>query len=141
MNDHETAQRCAETMLARDVSTPALGIRIDVTQAGNASASMRVRDDMVNGHGVCHGGLVFTLADTAFAFACNTYDRVTVAAGATIEFVRPARAGDELVATAHEVHRGRRSGYYDVRVVNQHDELVALFRGRSVARDEPILGT
>ena len=141
MNDHETAQRCAETMLARDVSTPALGIRIDVTQAGNASACMRVRDDMVNGHGVCHGGLVFTLADTAFAFACNTYDRVTVAAGATIEFVRPARAGDELVATAREVHRGRRSGYYDVRVVNQHDELVALFRGRSVARDEPILGT
>ena len=103
---------------------------------------MTVTASMVNGHDICHGGYLFTLADTAFAFACNTYGRATVAAGATIEFLAPAKLGDALVASAREVHRGRRSGIYDVRVTapgeGDEDRLVALFRGRSATlRAEP----
>ena len=94
---------------------------------------------MVNSFDVCHGGLIFTLADTAFAFACNAYDRVTVAASANIDFLKPAKRGDTLVATATEEHRGRRSGVYSVRVVNDKGESVALFRGRSAALDESLL--
>jgi len=141
MHALDTAKRCADAMLARDRSTQALGIEIEVTGVGEVRACMRVRDDMVNGHDACHGGFVFALADTAFAFACNAYDRVTVAAGASIEFVRPARLGDELVAIARERYRGRRTGHYDVCVTNQDGDIVALFSGRSAARDEAILGT
>jgi acyl-CoA thioesterase len=86
---------------------------------------------MVNGHQICHGGLIFTLADSAFAFACNTYNAATVAAGATIEFLAPGRLGDELTATAQEQSRSRRTGVYDVTVRNQRGECIALFRGRS----------
>jgi acyl-CoA thioesterase len=100
---------------------------------------MEVRDNMLNGHRVCHGGFVFALADTAFAFACNTYDRVTLAAGASIEFLRPAKAGDRLKAIASERFRGGRTGLYDVIVSNQDDEQIALFRGRSHATNEAIL--
>ena len=100
---------------------------------------MYVRQEMVNGFDICHGGLVFTLADTAFAFACNAYDDVTVAGGGSIEFLRPAIRGELLRATAKEVHRGRKQGLYEVKVVNQDDKLVALFQGRSVARGEALL--
>jgi acyl-CoA thioesterase len=92
---------------------------------------MRVRADMVNGHGTCHGGVLFAFADTAFAFACNSHNAITVAAGAAIDFLLPARQGDELTAAAHEVWRSRRNGIYDVAVANQKEERVALFRGRS----------
>ena len=100
---------------------------------------MTVREDMVNGFGVCHGGLLFTLADTAFAFACNGYDDVTVAAAASIDFLRPARLGDELHAHARQDYRGSKSGFYTVEVRNQRDELVAIFRGRSASRGERLL--
>jgi len=139
MDDLDIARACAAAMLRADRSSRALGIDVDVTAPGSVTARMTVRDDMINGFDVCHGGLVFALADTAFAFACNGYDHVTVAAGASIEFVRPANHGDELTARATEDHRGRRTGHYTVRVVNQSGELVALFRGRSVSRDESIL--
>ena len=97
---------------------------------------MTVRDDMVNGFDVLHGGLTFALADTAFAFACNAYDVQSFAAAAQIEFLRPAMLGDVLTATATEDHRGRRSGYYSVEVRNQNHELIALFRGRSAAKSD-----
>lgn len=139
MNDLETARRCAAAMMARDRASKSLGITIDIDAPGEARARMRVRDDMTNGFDVCHGGLLFALADSAFAFACNAHNRVSVAAAASIEFLRPVMAGDELCATAVEDHRGRRAGFYTVRVVNQHDALVALFRGRSASRDEAIL--
>ena len=100
---------------------------------------MTVRPDMVNGFAVCHGGLIFTLADTAFAFAGNAYDEVTVAASASIEFLLPVRLGDQLVAIASEDHRQGRSGYYTVVVSNQADERVALFRGRARALGERLL--
>ena len=139
MNDIDRAKLCAERMYSNDAASRALGIRIDVPAAGRAIARMSVRDDMVNGFDVCHGGLVFTLADTAFAFACNAYDRVTLAAEGNIDFIRPALLGDELEAIASEEYRGTRNGFYTVQVRNQSDELVAMFRGRSAITDQTIL--
>lgn len=139
MNELATAKRCAEKMWGSDSASKALGIAIDIREVGAATARMQIREDMVNGFDVCHGGLLFALADTAFAFACNAYDRVTVAGSASIEFLRPAKRGDVLIAEATEDYRGRRSGYYTVRIKNQDGEAVALFRGRCVSRDEPVL--
>ncbi|MBT8067144.1 MAG: hydroxyphenylacetyl-CoA thioesterase PaaI [Gammaproteobacteria bacterium] len=139
MSQLETAKQCAKTMWAGDKASKALGIKVAIREAGSATAHMRVREDMVNGFNVCHGGLIFTLADTAFAFACNAYDRVTFAASASIEFVRPAQLGDKLSAVAREEHRGSRSGYYAVTVENDLGEVVALFRGRAVSRDQPVI--
>lgn len=141
MNGHpiEVARACVEQMFEDDLASQRLGIAIKLIAPGQIAATMRVREDMVNGHAICHGGYVFTLADTAFAFACNCYDRVAVAAGATIEFVEPAHAGDELTAMALETHRKGRSGVYDVRVTRGQGDLIAVFRGRSVALDRPLL--
>lgn len=139
MADLGTAQRCAAALLANDRASRLLGITVEVTETGEATARMTVRDDMVNGLDVCHGGLVFAFADTAFACACNAYDRVAVAASANIEFIRPALLGDELAAVAQEDHRGRRSGFYSVRVTNQQHKLVALFHGRAVSTGESLL--
>lgn len=92
---------------------------------------MTVRSDMVNGYGTCHGGIVFALADSAFAVACNTYDAVTVAAAASIDFLAPAHTHDQLTAEARELWRSKRSGIYEITVCNQRGEAIALFRGRS----------
>lgn len=139
MDNLAKAQQCADKMMANDRASHALGIAIEVLAPGSATATMTVRDDMVNGFDVIHGGLTFTLADTAFAFACNGYDNQSFAASAQVEFLRPAVKGDVLTATATEDHRGRRNGYYTVTVRNQCDDIVALFRGRSVANGEPLL--
>ena len=139
MDSTDIARQCADAMYARDAASKALGIRVDVPAAGEAVARMTVRDDMVNGFDVCHGGLLFTLADTAFAFACNAYDNLTFAAAASIEFIRPAYKDDTLRAVALEEHRGRKSGIYAVEVLNQNDDFVALFRGRAVARGQRLL--
>jgi acyl-CoA thioesterase len=128
---HELAQRIADFLLERDQMSRTLGMKIVQVEPGHVTLSMLVRADMVNGHGTCHGGALFAFADTAFAFACNTYNAITVAAGAAIDFLLPARQGDELTAAAREVWRSRRSGIYDVVVINQKGECVALFRGRS----------
>jgi acyl-CoA thioesterase len=127
----ETARRAAAKLYAGDNASHALGIRILETAPGRAKVSMRVRPDMVNGHRVCHGGLVFTLADTGFAFACNSYGPNTLAAAGSIDFLAPAREGDQLTATASELWRSGRSGLYQVEVTNQNGERIALFRGRS----------
>jgi acyl-CoA thioesterase len=118
-------------MYAQDHASQALGMRILEVRPGYARLSMTVREDMVNGHKLCHGGLIFTLADSAFAFACNTYNSVTVASAANVEFLLPVRLGDELTATAEERSRSKRTGVYDVVVRNKQGESVALFRGRS----------
>ena len=141
MTELELARACAAKMYADDTASQALGIAIDIPQPGRAVATMRVREDMVNGHDICHGGYVFALADSAFAFACNAYDDVTVAGGASIDFLRPVQNGDELTATASEEYRGRRSSLYSVRVGNQDGKLVAVFRGRAVSRGEALLGS
>ena len=139
MNELERARRCAEVMMSNDASSRSLGITVDIPAAGAAVASMTVREDMANGWNVIHGGLTFTLADTAFAFACNAYDDQSFAASAQIEFLRPAFVGDVLAATATEDYRGRRSGYYSVTVRNQRDEIVAIFRGRSAASGKRVI--
>ena len=118
-------------MFADDRAPRMLGIAVTAIGAGHATTAMTVRDDMLNGHGICHGGLIATLADTAFAYACNSYDELTVASGFGIDLIAPGRVGDELTATAVEVSRGGRTGLYDVTVTNQRDERIALFRGRS----------
>lgn len=140
MSDDNTAvQRYVAAMLDNDQATRSLGISVSVPAPGIAEASMEVRDDMLNGFGACHGGHVFALADTAFAFACNGYGEVTVAASATIDFLLPAKAGDQLTASARERSRGGRTGVYDVSV-RRHDGVeIALFRGRSHATRRPII--
>jgi acyl-CoA thioesterase len=128
----ERARACAEVMYAEDAASRALGITVDGVAPGRATARMAVTGAMVNGHGIAHGGYVFLLADTAFAFACNTYDQRTVAAGGDIVFVAPAAAGDRLVATAEERVRAGRSGVYDITVRREADgAVVAELRGRS----------
>ncbi len=139
MNQLEIAKKCANAMYEKDAASRRLGISVEVTCAGQAEARVDVTADMINGFDVCHGGYIFTLADTAFAFACNAYDELTYAGGASIDFLRPVRVGDMLVAVATERHRGGRSGVYDVTVSNQNGEEVAVFTGRSVATRETIL--
>src|SRR6476661_8138840 len=117
-------------MWAEDRASRTLGMSIDSVGPGTATLRMAVREDMVNGHSIGHGGLTFTLADSAFAFACNSYNRSTVAAGAEIRFRRPTRLGDRLVATAEERSREGRDGVYDVSVT-VGDAVVATFVGRS----------
>ncbi len=126
------AERVAQGMFERDRASNALGMRILRVAPGFAELTMHVRGDMVNGHAICHGGLVFTLADSAFAFACNSYNFNTVAAGCSIEFLAPGREGDVLTATAQERAQGGRAGVYDIDVRNQDGKTIALFRGKSM---------
>jgi len=131
LSPRQLAVSCAERMYERDVATRSLGIVIDAVMPGEAVLSMLVSDVMIQGHGSCHGGYIFTLADSAFAIACNTYNTVTVGQACTIDYIAPAKLGDRLNATAKELSRGKRTGVYDVSIVNQRAELLATFRGRS----------
>lgn len=133
MSNNETplAERCAEAMWAGDRCSQHMGMQIERVGEGEAVLSMRVNETMVNGHNTCHGGMIFALADSAFAFGCNSYNRVTVAAGCNIEFLRPAFLNDVLTAHCVERTRGKRSGIYDVSVTNQDGKRVAEFRGKS----------
>ena len=139
MSPDELARRCAQVMWTDDRASQAMGMRLDSVGPGRATIAMRVRDDMVNGYGLCHGGYVAALADSAFAFACNTYDEVTVAAGFDVTFVTSARLGDDLLAIACERARYGRSGLYDVSVQDAGGRVVAEFRGRSRSLGRPIL--
>lgn len=133
--DLTLAQRVLTAMLARDRATPMLGIVVLSAAEGTCCLEMRVREDMLNGYETCHGGILFSLADSAFAIACNSRNLCTVAAGAQIDFLRPARVGDVLCATAVEVSAGKRLGLYDVTIVNQRQQTIALFRGKSCRVD------
>lgn len=131
------AERSAAAMYAADHAVHALGIRIVEVRPGYARATMTVREDMLNGHSACHGGMIFSLADTTFAYSCNSHGGTVVAAAASIDFLAPGKAGDELTAEAVERWRSKRSGVYEVTVVNQRGETIALFRGRSHQVREP----
>lgn len=128
-------------MYARDIAAQALGIRLDAIGTGTATMSMPVRPDMIQGHGTCHGGMIFALADTAFAYACNSENQATVAAGANIEFLKPAHAGDLLTAVAARVTQAGRTGIYDILVTNQHGAPVASFRGKSASIKGSVIAT
>jgi acyl-CoA thioesterase len=136
----QRAERAAAALFARDRASQALGMRITGVAPGWARVVMRVRADMVNGHGVCHGGMVFALGDSAFAFACNSHNEATVAAAAAIDYLAAAREGDELTAEAAQLWRTRRNGLYEIVISNQHGERIALFRGRSYRIDGQVAG-
>jgi acyl-CoA thioesterase len=125
------AERVAQAMYSRDRASQALGMKIATVSPGRAELTMTVRADMLNGHAICHGGFIFSLADSAFAFACNSYNLTTVASGCSIDFVAPAREGDRLTAFAHERSASGRTAVYDIEIRNQNGETVALFRGKS----------
>ena len=131
LNATELASQCAQAMLARDRASLALGMQLLSVAPGRARLSMPVRADMIQGHGTCHGGYIFTLADSAFAVACNTYNQVTIGLGCSIDYIAPALMGDMLNASCVEQSRGGRTGNYDVRVENQTGQLIALFHGKS----------
>ena len=131
MTPQERAQRCADAMWSTDQASQTLGMRITAIGPGMATLTMQVREDMLNGHGICHGGIIFALADSAFAFACNTYNQLTVAQQNQITYLTPGHAGETLTATARESARQGRSGTYDVTVTGADDRQIALFRGLS----------
>ncbi|MCV7224965.1 hydroxyphenylacetyl-CoA thioesterase PaaI [Mycolicibacterium komossense] len=137
-NAQELASRSAEIMWSKDHASKALGMVIDKVAPGSAQVSMRIRDDMVNGWDLCHGGLIASLADSAFALACNSHGIVTVAAGFDITFLESGRLGDTLVAEARQIALRGRSGVYDVTVRNT-DTVIAEFRGRSRSLHRPII--
>lgn len=118
-------------MHARDHVAQEFGIELQEIGPGFARMAMRVGPKMLNGHGICHGGLIFTLADTAFAYACNSYNQIALAASCAIEFLAPGQVDDLLTATAQEQSLTGRSGIYDVTVTNSKNERIALMRGRS----------
>ena len=127
----EVAEAARDAMWRDDRASKSLGITVQAVGPGTATLRMTVREDMLNGHDICHGGLITTLADSAFAFACNAYNEVTVAAGFDVNLLAAARLGDDLTATAREVSKAGRTGVYDVAVHNQREVAVAAFRGRS----------
>ncbi|MBR9652420.1 hydroxyphenylacetyl-CoA thioesterase PaaI [Thalassovita aquimarina] len=131
MTPQRRAERSAEQMWSTDQATQALGMEITRIAPGEAVMTMRVRDEHLNGHHICHGGYIFTLADSAFAFACNSYNKIVVAQENTITFISPGKAGELLTATATEVSLQGRSGVYDVVVTGEDGRKVALFRGLS----------
>ena len=134
------AERVRDAMWASDQATRMLGMRITEVGPGRAVVEMTVRADMLNGHAICHGGLITTLADSAFAFACNSYNELTVASGFSIDLLAPGRLGDLLTATCTELSKAGRTGVYDTEVRNQRGERIAAFRGRShTARGKPVV--
>ena len=124
-------QAVADAMYSRDHAARALGIQIVAVNRGSATTSMLVRQDMVNGHNICHGGYMALLCDTAFAYACNSGNQNTVASGFSIEILAPAALGDTLVALAVEQAQRGRQGVYDIKLTNQNGDVIALFRGKS----------
>ena len=131
MTPEEIARKSADAMWTRDDASKWLGARLDTVGPGTASLSMTVEKHHTNGHDICHGGFIFTLADSAFAFACNSYNQIAVAQHNTISFIAPGFRGDRLTARAREISRSGRSGLYDVRVTSQDGRLIAEFRGAS----------
>ena len=128
----ERARRVGETMWANDIaSKDTMGMELLSVEPGRARIRMAVKPLHLNGHGICHGGFIFTLADTTFAFACNSHNKAAVAAGCSIEFLRPTHEGDVLTCEGVEQTLSGRHGIYDMKVTNQRGETVALFRGKS----------
>ena len=132
VDPHTLAQQVAQSMYAVDTATKdTMGIEMLSCEPGRAVMRMAVRELHLNGHQICHGGFIFTLADSTFAFACNSYNKVAVAAGCSIEFLKSARLGDVLTCEGVEQTLSGRHGIYDMRVTNQHGETIAMFRGKS----------
>jgi len=133
------AAACGDSMYRADNASQALGIKLENIEPGRAVMTMKVRRDMLNGHSTCHGGFIFSLADSAFAFACNSRNVSTVGQGCSIDYVRPGREGETLSAVAVERHLAGRTGLYDVTVSNESGEEIAYFRGKSYRINSTVL--
>ena len=133
MNKQTLAERTAQIIQREDRASRWLGMQLQEVRPGYARLTMRVTADMVNGQKVCHGGLIFSLADSSFGFACNSHNQHALAASCSIDFLAPAALGDELTAEATETAHAGRTRVYDVRVTNQQGTLIAVFRGKSAA--------
>ncbi len=131
MSPLEIAEKCAEIMWENDRASKQIGLVLEQISPGHAEMTLVINKRHLNGHSICHGGIIFTLADSAFAFACNTYNESTVAQNNSITFIRPAFLKQKLTARACEVDKSGRSGIYDVSVTNESDEVIAQFRGHS----------
>ena len=131
LSSDDLARACADAMWREDDASKGLGMEIVEIKPGHATLAMTIKPDMVNGQRIAHGGFIFTLADSAFAFACNSHNERVVAAQGNITFIRPGKLGDRLIATACEVSRNGRSGIYDVRVATEDGTVIAEFRGHS----------
>ena len=131
MSPLEVAEKCAEIMWKNDQASRELGFTLEKVGPGHAEMTLVIDEKHLNGHAICHGGLIFTLADSAFAFACNTYNESAVAQNNSITFIRPAFLKQKLTAIACEIDKSGRSGIYDVSVTNESNEVVAQFRGHS----------
>ncbi|MBV8813605.1 MAG: hydroxyphenylacetyl-CoA thioesterase PaaI [Verrucomicrobia bacterium] len=129
--ESDLARQVAAVMLSRDAMSRSLGIAVVEVRPGYARVEMQIQPEMLNSHAICHGGVIFTFADSAFAFACNSHNRSTVASSASIDFISPAQLGEKIIAEATERTLTGRLGFYDVQVTESSGRLVALFRGRS----------
>ena len=129
ISDQQRAEKSAQAMWATDDASKWFGMSLDAVGPGSSTMSLTVKKEQANGHNICHGGVIFALADSAFAFACNSYNKVTVAQSNSITYVAPARTGDRLTAKAVEIARTGRSGTWDVTVTNEEGAVIALFRG------------
>lgn len=138
MTPKERAKKSAEVMWSRDKASVWFGFQIDDVDQGYAVLSLKVQERHTNGHGKCHGGVTFALADSAFAFACNSRNQSTVAQHNTITYTAPAKLDDKITATAREISLIGRNGIYDVEVINQDGLLIATFRGCSLTINGPI---
>ena len=139
LSPQDLAQACAEAMWAQDEASNGLGMALQRVAPGQAVITMTVMRDMTNGLKTCHGGFIFTLADSAFAFACNTYNEMTVAQHCSVTYITPGALGDRLTATAREVSRKGRSGIYDVTITREDGTVIAEFRGHSRTLNRPLL--
>ncbi|SRR5690606_11782599 len=131
LTPQQIAEKSAEAMWKDDHASQGLGMKIEAVSPGSATLSMEITKAMSNGHGNCHGGYIFTLADSAFAFACNSHNEIVVAQHCSITYIAPGRLGDRLTAEARETSRRGRSGIYDIRITNQKGDHIAEFRGHS----------
>ncbi len=131
MTPQQIAEECARLMWEDDQASQDLGMKITSVAPGTATLTMEITDKMVNGHNTCHGGFIFSFADSAFAFACNSRNQRAVAQHCAITYIAPGHRGDQLKAVAHEVSVAGRSGIYDVHIYNQDETLIATFRGHS----------
>jgi acyl-CoA thioesterase len=139
MNNMPTAKEVVEHMMEHDLFSQWLGVDVlDVTE-GYSKIKMIVRKEMINGFGIVHGGIAFSLADSAFAFACNNRNNLSVALDTSINFLKPVNVDDELVAEAKEIHNGRSTGLYQITIINQQDQIVAVFKGTCFRTGKPLI--
>ena len=139
MNSKEMAEKVASKILELDETCRSMGVCLEHVNEGTATLSLKIKQQHINGHGICHGGIIFTLSDSAFAFACNSRNVASVAQHASVTFIIPAKLGDRLFATAKEISLVKRNGIYDVTVTNQNANVIEEFRGYSRTIKGPVL--